>query len=244
MQFCRYCKWCRGLVGVEGVAVVDAAEVLDLNGEAASPTRGEGADTLVGVVSVTVDEVSVLVVDIEVEVGVAVAANHYDSLLATTEGDVVDVCATSEYGVNVAVGACDVAAYLSESIDECEEVLVAVSELLGILNQLLDVGGNGVVLLFGLSAGNGLTFFCLLLGFGFFANTYTLIELNGLDEGQSLLGGIAVLNEAAGGLDEICNFRMLLFGSIYSAVRALFEVAGRLLRGGAGAPSLLLIICP
>ena len=89
------------------VLVVDVAAVLDFDLELSCPPRCEGAEALVGAVGVGVDEVAVLVVDVEVEVGVTIAGYVDPGFLSAAESDGVDVGVLGYH----TVGVCVVASY-------------------------------------------------------------------------------------------------------------------------------------
>ena len=93
--------------GGDLVLVVDFTVVRDFDLELSRPPRCEGAEALVGVVGVGVDEVAVLVVDVEVEVGVTIAGYIYPGFLSAGESDSVDVGGMGSH----TVGVCVVASY-------------------------------------------------------------------------------------------------------------------------------------
>ena len=89
------------------VLVVDFTVVRDFDLELSRPPRCEGAEALVGIVGIGVDEVAVLVVDVEVEVGVTIAGYINPGFLSAGESDGVDVGGMGSH----TVGVCVVASY-------------------------------------------------------------------------------------------------------------------------------------
>lgn len=71
---------------LEAVAVGDVAAVLHLDGELAAPAGSEGADALIAIGGVAVDEIAGGVVDEEVKIGIAVAADVDHHTFTGVEG--------------------------------------------------------------------------------------------------------------------------------------------------------------
>ena len=86
------------------VPVVDAAAIHHTNREDAGPTRRPADKAIVGQVGVGGHQIAVLVVDIQVEVGVAVADDGKADILAATEHKTIRVGAMSANGINVVNG--------------------------------------------------------------------------------------------------------------------------------------------
>ena len=76
-------------VGTDVIDIVDTAAVDDFDGEFAGPFRSPGANAVIGVVVIFGDQVAVFVIDVEVEVGIAVTVNGDTGLLAAAEGDFI-----------------------------------------------------------------------------------------------------------------------------------------------------------
>jgi len=78
-------------VNFDGVVVVDVSVVADLDGEVAGPAGSHFADAVIGVVRILVDFVSILIVEVDVEVGVTVSIDNDGVVLSAEEGDLPEV---------------------------------------------------------------------------------------------------------------------------------------------------------
>ena len=93
------------LVGHKDVSVVNTTAVNNLNLEVTCPDGVPANVAVVGVVGVAYYEVTVLVVNIKVEVGITVADNSNFGESATNETDVINVGTVGQYSLVSALGA-------------------------------------------------------------------------------------------------------------------------------------------